>query len=42
VLLRSEVLAYKQGRVFEMRIPRYLPAPVLLFVSFFLALIRPE
>jgi len=40
--MRIQSAADKHEKVFEMRIPRYLPAPVMLFVSFFLASLRPE
>jgi hypothetical protein len=40
---RSNVKAGgKQGKVHAMRFPRYLPVPVMLFVSELLAAARPE
>jgi hypothetical protein len=32
----------KEERSLDMRIPRYLPVPVMLFVSLFVAALRPE
>jgi len=34
--------ADQQGKVHEMRVPRYLPVPVMFFVSLCLAALRPE